>query len=199
MWVGVGGWAGGVGGVCPLRRVACAAAAFARVMRGGRAGHASSPFQTGDGAGMTGDVAPLNDAFGAQGSGFRKTAAQRVQRRLFRPSSASAKTATWADVEEARTGREVRWARLVWVRHEAQEVNVLGLWPLLLHDVNVQEKRGAGAVVGVLVGCDWVMMTGVGVGAGSARWCGLGATAGLEDRCDRPCPCGTCFDDNPDR
>ena len=41
-----------------------------------------------------------------------------------------------------------------WVRNEAQDENVIGLWPLLLHDVNVQEKRGAGAVVGVLVGCD---------------------------------------------
>ena len=87
----------------------------------------------------------------------------------------------------------------MWVRHEAQEVKVFGLWPLLLHDVNVQEKRGAGAVVWVLVSCDWVMMTGVVVGAGSARWCGLGATAGPEGRCDRPCPCGACFDDNPDR
>ena len=26
--------------------------------------------------------------------------------------------------------------------------------------MNVQEKRGAGAVVGMLVGCDWVMMMG---------------------------------------
>jgi len=150
----VGGWAGGDGGGRPLRRIASAAAACVRLMRGGRAGHATSPFQTGDGAGVTGDVAPLHGASAAQGSVFPMTAAQRVQRRLFRPSSASAKTPTWADVDEARTGREVRWARLEWVRNEAQDENVIGLWPLLLHDVNVQEKGGAGAVVGVLVGCD---------------------------------------------
>ena len=76
---------------------------------------------------MTGDDAPLHGAFAAQGSVLPKTATQRVQRRLFRPSSASVKMATWADVEEARTGREVRWARPVWVRHETQEVNVVGL------------------------------------------------------------------------
>ena len=123
-------------------------------MRGGRAWHAPSPFQTGDAAGVTGDVAPLHGASAAQGSVFPLTAAQRVQRRLFHSFSASAKTTTWAEVDEARTGREVRWARLVCERNEAQVVNAVGLRPLLLHDVNVLEKRWAGAVVGVLVGCD---------------------------------------------
>ena len=126
-------------------------------------------------------------------------AAHRVQRRLFRPSSASANTATWAEVDEYRTGCEVRWDLLVWVRNEAQVANAVGLRPLLLHDVMVQEKRGAGAVVEMLVGCDWVMMMGVFVGAHSARWWGMGATAGLVGGRDCLCPSGTCFDDNPDR
>ena len=105
---GVGGWAWGVGGGCPPRRDASAAAACARVMRGGRAGHASSPFQIGDDAGMTGDVAPLHSALAAHGSVLPLTAAQRVQRRLFRSSRTSAKTAVWAEVEEAKMGRDVR-------------------------------------------------------------------------------------------
>ena len=76
---------------------------------------------------------------------------------------------------------------------------MVGLWSLLLHDVNVQEKRGTGAVVGMLVSCDWVMMMGVVLGARFARWRGMGSAAGLVGRCDSICPCGTCFDDNPDR
>ena len=103
----VGGWAGGIGGGCPPRRSASAAAACARVMRGGRAGHASSPFQIGDDAGMTGDIAPFHGALAAHGSVFPLKAAQRVQRRLFRPSRTSAKTAVWEEVEEAKKGREV--------------------------------------------------------------------------------------------
>ena len=106
---------------------------------------------------MTGDVAPLHGALGAQGSVLPMTAAQRVQRRLFRLSRTSAKTPAWAAVDEARTGRVVRWDLLVWVRYEAQVVKVMGLWPLLLHDVNEQEKRGAGAGGGVLGGCSWFM------------------------------------------
>ena len=49
---------------------------------------------------------------------------------------------------------------MTWVTHEPHVVNAMGLRPLLLHDVNVQEKRGAGAVVGFFRGCDWVMKTG---------------------------------------
>ena len=105
---GDGGWAGGVGGGCPPRRSASTADACAHVMRGGRAGHASSPFQIGDDAGMTGDVAPLHSALAAHGSVLPLTAAQRVQRRLFRPYRKSAKTAVWAEVEEAKTGQDVR-------------------------------------------------------------------------------------------
>ena len=36
-----------------------------------------------------------------------------------------------------------------------QVVNGLGLCTLLLHDVNVQEKRGAAAAVGDGLGCGW--------------------------------------------
>ena len=147
---GVGGWAGGVGGGCPPSRNASTATACARVMRDGRAGHASSPFQMGDGAGVTGDVAPLHGALAAQDSVFPMTAAQRVHRRLFRLSRTSAKTAVWAEVEEARTGRDVRWKRLTCVRQEPHVVNAMGLCPLLRHEENVQEKRGVGAVVGGL-------------------------------------------------
>ena len=84
----------------------------------------------------------MHGALAAQGSVLSMTAAQRVQRRLFRPSRTSAKTAAWAAVDEARTGRVVRWYLRVWVRHAAQVEKEMGLWPLLLHDVNEQEKGG---------------------------------------------------------
>ena len=125
--VGVGGWAGGVGGGCPLRSIAAAAAACARVMRDGRAGQASSPFHMGEATGMTAGVSPLYGALAAQGCVFPMTSTQRVQRRLFRPSRTSAKTAAWAAVEHSRTGREVRWNRLTCVTHEPHVVNEMGL------------------------------------------------------------------------
>ena len=91
----------------------------------------------------------MHGALAAQGSVLPMTAAQRVQRRLFRPSRTSAKTAAWAAVDEARTGRVVRWYLRVWERHAVQVEKEMGLWPLLLHDVNKQERRGAGAGGGV--------------------------------------------------
>ena len=92
----------------------------------------------------------MHGALAAQDSVFPMTAAQRVHRRLFRSSRTSAKTAVWAEVEEDRTGRDVRWKRLTWVRQEPHVVNAMGLCPLLRQEENVQEKRGMGAVVGGL-------------------------------------------------
>ena len=104
---------------------------------------------------MTGAVAPLHGALAAQGGVLPKTTAHLAHSRLLRASRASAKTATWADLDEARMGRVVMWKRLMCPKHEPQVVNVLGLRPLLMHDVKVQEKRGVAAAVGAGLGPVW--------------------------------------------
>ena len=96
----------------------------------------------GDTAGVTGDVAPLHGALAAQDCVFPMKTAHRTHRRLLCASRVSAKTAACADGDDERMGRVVRWKRFVCAKHLPQTGNVLGLCLLLLHDVNVQEKRG---------------------------------------------------------
>ena len=78
----------GYGGGCPLLSVDSADAPCALVMRDGKAGQAASPFQMGDTAGMTGDVAPLHGALATQGCVSPMMTAHRTHRRLLCASRA---------------------------------------------------------------------------------------------------------------
>ena len=81
-------------------------------------------------------------------------------------------------------------------KHVPQVVNVLGLCPLLLHDVNVQEKRGAAAAVCEGLGCGWFIGV-VWLRAPSARAGGDGKVFLV--LIDVFVLGGTCFARNPDR
>ena len=111
--VGVGGTEVLADGGCPPLSIASAFASWALDVRAGRVGQVTSPFQTGDAAGMTGGVSPLHRASAAQGVLLAKTIAHLAQRRLLRALMVSMKTATWADVDDARMGRVVMWNRRV--------------------------------------------------------------------------------------
>lgn len=57
-------------------------------------------------------------------------------------------------MDEAITGRDTRWNRLVWLRHDPHVVNDLGSLPLLLHNVKLHEKGPIGADADAATICD---------------------------------------------
>lgn len=73
------------------------------VVCGGRAGQAAYPSKFGEVVRVTDGAAPFDGSLVAQGCVFPITPANQTQRSLLRASSSWDKTATSADVEEART------------------------------------------------------------------------------------------------